>query len=133
MKHHSQTISNKSDKIQFIQHAQTLTDIYNTTNFPPCSCSSRKDNGHVITSINAERLRLSACDERGQIDTNHIANFDWSIIEKFYVKDDDLVFEYKRSTMKYAKAVKLETFYAQSMYDCFDCIFRELQLNKQNS
>jgi hypothetical protein len=38
--------------------------------------------------------------------------------------------------MNTAKSVKLKTLFGRFMYDCFDCIFRELQLknntNKQD-
>ncbi len=82
----------------------------------------------MILSLNSTRLRLHACTNDGQLDANHIANFDWNTIERYYVQEPDFIFEYKRSTMKSAKPVKLQTLFGQFMYDCFDCIFRELQL-----
>jgi hypothetical protein len=33
--------------------------------------------------------------------------------------------------MKVAKPVKLQTPFGQFMYDCFECILRELQLNNK--
>lgn len=99
--------------------------------FPLCPCSSRKDNGYVIPSLNSIRLRLSACDANGKIDTDHIATFDWTSIERYYVHDNEFIFEYKRASMKSAKPIKLQTEFAQFMYDCFDCLFRELQLINQ--
>ncbi len=119
------------DELEFIKYAQTLTDIYNTITFPLCPCSSRKDNGCVILSLNSTRLRLHACSEDGKLEADQIANFDWITIERYYVYEEGFVFEYKRSTMKTAKAVKLQTLFGQFMYDCFDCIFRELQLTNQ--
>ena len=35
--------------------------------------------------------------------------------------------------MKIAKPVKLQTPFAQFMYDCFECILRELQLTSNNN
>ncbi len=116
------------DEIEYIKYAQTLTDIYNTITFPLCPCSSRKDNGYVILSLNSTRLRLHACSNDGKLEENQIANFDWITIERYYVHEQDFIFEYKRSTMKIAKPITLQTLFGQFMYDCFDCIFRELQL-----
>jgi hypothetical protein len=33
--------------------------------------------------------------------------------------------------MKIAKAIILKTLFGQFMYDCFDCIFQELQLTNK--
>jgi hypothetical protein len=33
--------------------------------------------------------------------------------------------------MKIAKSIKLQTSFGPFMYDCFECILRELQLTKQ--
>ncbi len=124
------------DKIEYIKYAQTFTDIYNTITFPLCPCSSRKDNGCVILSLNSTRLRLHACSDDGKLDLDHIANFDWITIGRYYIAEEYFIFEYKRSTMNTAKSVKLKTLFGRFMYDCFDCIFRELQLknntNKQD-
>ena len=57
-----------------------------------------------------------------------MAEFDWKIIENYYVQEHYFIFEYKRSTMTIAKSVKLQTPFAQFMHDCFQCILRELQL-----
>ncbi|CAF0929168.1 unnamed protein product [Adineta steineri] len=115
------------NEIEYIKYAQTLTDIYNTITFPSCPCSSRKDNGCIILSLNSTRLRLHACSNDGQLDSDHIANFDWTNIEQYYISGEYFIFEYKRSTMNTAKAIKLQTPFAQFMYDCFECILRELQ------
>ena len=81
--------------------------------------------------MNSIRLRLFACAEDGKIDSDHIATFDWPSIERYYVRDDEFIFEYKRATMKLAKAIKLQTEFAPFMYDCFDCLFQELQLTNR--
>ncbi|CAF0757501.1 unnamed protein product [Adineta ricciae] len=112
------------DEVEFIKYAQSLTDIYNTITFPPCPCSSRKNNGHVILSVNPTRLRLHACTDDGQLDSEQIANFDWSIIGRHYLVDKGFAFEYKRSTMK---TIKLQTSFGQFMFDCFECILGELK------
>lgn len=116
------------DETNLIKYAQTLTDIYNIITFPLCPCSSRKDNGCVILSLNSTRLRLHACSDDGKLEENQVADFDWKTIERYYVNDQSFIFEYKRSTMKVAKAITLKTLFGPFMYDCFDCIFRELQL-----
>lgn len=116
-----------SNELEFIKYAQTLTDVYNTITFPACPCSSRKDNGCVIVSVNATRLRLHACSDEGQLDSEQIANFEWDTLGRYYLDEDGFVFEYKRSTMTNAKTVKLQTAFAQFMHDCFACILQELQ------
>ncbi len=121
------------DEIQFIKYAQTLNDIYNTITFPFCPCSSRKDNGCVILSLNSTHLRLYACSNDGKLEDNSIADFDWIIIGKFYVQEDSFVFEYKRSNMKQIKLVKLQTLFPQYMYDCFECIVREHELTNEKN
>ncbi|CAF1045004.1 unnamed protein product [Rotaria sp. Silwood1] len=121
------------DEIEYIKYAQTFTDIYNTITFPLCPCSSRKDNGCVILSLNSTRLRLHACTDDGQLETNQIADFEWTIIGRYCVDEQYFIFEYKRSTMKTAKPVKLQTPFGQFMYDCFECILNELQLTTNNN
>ncbi|CAF4640526.1 unnamed protein product [Rotaria socialis] len=116
-----------SDEIEYIKYAQTLTDIYNTITFPLCPCSSRKDNGCVIVSLNSARLRLHACSDDGKLEEGHIADFEWEIIERYYIQGQYFIFQYKRSTMDTAKPVKLQTLFTQFMYDCFQCIYREIQ------
>lgn len=116
------------DEIEYIKYAQTFTDIYNTITFPLCPCSSRKDNGCVIVSLNSTRLRLHACSDEGQLEANQVADFQWSTIGRYCVDEQCFIFEYKRSTMKTAKPIKLQTAFATFMYDCFECILRELQL-----
>jgi len=121
------------DEIEYIKYAQTFIDIYNTITFPACPCSSRKDNGYVILSLNSTRLRLHACSDDGQLEVNQIADFDWSTIGRFCIDEQNFIFEYKRSTMKVAKPVKLQTLFAQFMLDCFECIVKELQINNNNN
>ncbi|CAF3708997.1 unnamed protein product [Rotaria sordida] len=116
------------NEIEYIKYAQTFTDIYNTITFPLCPCNSRKNNGCVIVSLNSTRLRLHACSDNGKLEENQIADFDWIIIERYYLEDQYFIFEYKRSTMKIAKSIKLQTLFGQFMFDCFECILRELQL-----
>lgn len=116
------------DEIEYIKYAQTSTDIYNTITFPLCPCSSRKDNGYVIVSLNSTRLRLHACSDDGQLEADQIADFEWSTIGRYCVDEQHFIFEYKRSTMKVAKPVKLQTPFGHFMYDCFECILRELQV-----
>ncbi|CAF1256454.1 unnamed protein product [Adineta steineri] len=120
------------DEIEYIKYAQTFTDIYNTTTFPLCPCSSRKDNGCVILSVNSTRLRLHACSDDGQLEPNQIADFDWTTIGRYCIDEQYFIFEYKRSTMKVPKPVKLQSPFGQFMYDCFECILRELQLTNNN-
>jgi hypothetical protein len=122
-----------SNEVEFIKYAQTLTDVYNTIAFPPCSCSSRKDNGCVIVSVNSNRLRLHGCSDDGKLDSEQIANFEWEVLGRYYVAADGFVFEYKRPAMKNAKPVTLKTAYGQFMYDCFECILRELQLSDKRA
>lgn len=117
------------DEIEYIKYAQTFTDIYNIITFPLCPCSSRKDNGCVIVSLNSTRLRLHACSDDGQLESNQIADFDWSTIGRYCLDEQNFIFEYKRSTMKVPKPVTLQTPFGQFMLDCFECILRELQLN----
>jgi hypothetical protein len=71
--------------------------------------------------VNSQRLRLHACSDDGQLESNQIADFEWST--------QYFIFEYKRSTMKVAKPVKLQTLFPMFMYDCFECILRELQIS----
>lgn len=117
------------DEVEYIKYAQTLTNIYNTIHFPTCPCSSRKDNGFVIVSLNSHRLRLHACSEDGQLEENQVADFEWSTIGRYCIDETYFIFEYKRSAMKVAKPVKLQTHFAAFMFDCFECILNELQLN----
>ncbi|CAF1368816.1 unnamed protein product [Rotaria sp. Silwood1] len=116
------------NEIEYIKYAQTFTDIYNTITFPLCLCSSHKNNGCVIVSLNITRLRLHACSTDGKLDENQIADFDWTIIGQYYLEKQYFIFEYKRSTMNITKSIKLQTSFGQYMYDCFECIHRELQL-----
>ncbi|CAF5023695.1 unnamed protein product, partial [Rotaria sp. Silwood1] len=116
------------NEIEYIKYAQTFTDIYNTITFPLCLCSSHKNNGCVIVSLNFTRLRLHACSNDGKLDENQIADFDWKIIGQYYLEKQYFIFEYKRSTMNITKSIKLQTSFGQYMYDCFECIHRELQL-----
>ncbi len=120
------------DEIEYIKYAQTFTELYNTITFPLCPCSSRKDNGCVILSLNSTRLRLHACSDDGQLEANQIADFQWPTIGRYCVDEQYFIFEYKRSTMKNAKPVKLQSPFGQFMYDCFECILRELQLNTKS-
>ncbi|CAF2055378.1 unnamed protein product [Rotaria magnacalcarata] len=121
------------DEIEYIKYAQTLTDIYNTITFPLCPCSSRKDNGCIIVSLNSARLRLHACSADGKLEEGHTADFEWAIIQRYYIQGQYFIFEYKRSTMDTAKPVKLQTLFTQFMYDCFQCIYREIQaINNMN-
>lgn len=129
--HQSSNSSPPIDEIECIKYAQTFIDIHNTITFPRCPCSSRKDNGCVIASVNSSRFRLYACADDGKVDSEHIATFDWITIERYYVREEEFIFEYKRETMKSAKPIKLQTEFAPFMYDCFDCIFRELKLTNQ--
>lgn len=98
-----------------------------------CPCSSRKDNGCVIVSLNSTRLRLHACSDDGQLEANQIADFEWSTIGRYCIDEQCFIFEYKRSTMKVPKPVKLQTPFAPFMYDCFECILRELQITNDNN
>ncbi|CAF4591644.1 unnamed protein product, partial [Rotaria magnacalcarata] len=63
----------------------------------------------------------------------HTADFEWAIIQRYYIQGQYFIFEYKRSTMDTAKPVKLQTLFTQFMYDCFQCIYREIQaINNMN-
>lgn len=74
---------------------------------------------------------MHACTDDGRLDSEHIATFDWPTIERYYVREEEFIFEYKRATMKSPKAITLHTEFGQFMYDCFDCIFHELKLTIQ--
>jgi hypothetical protein len=87
----------------------------------------------VIVSLNSTRLRLHACSNDGKLENDQIANFDWMTIGKFYVQEEYFIFEYKRSTMKAIKSIKLQTLFAQFMYDCCECIVRELEVTKDKN
>ncbi|CAF4465464.1 unnamed protein product, partial [Rotaria magnacalcarata] len=75
------------DETEYIKYAQTFTEIYNTIAFPLCPCSSRKDNGCVVVSLNSTRLRLHACSDDGQLEANQIADFEWTTIGRYCVDE----------------------------------------------
>ena len=83
--------------------------------------------------MNSTRLRLHACSDDGQLETDQLADFEWTTIGRYCVDEQYFIFEYKRSAMKIAKPVKLQTPFGQFMHDCFECILRELQLSTSSN
>ncbi|CAF0761201.1 unnamed protein product [Didymodactylos carnosus] len=136
---HRSTLKNlpQNDFIKFVQKM----DDYNSITFPLCPCSSRQQNACVIMKINYQKLLLFPCDTDGKIEQNQLAEFQWNEIMNYYTVDHQqrtfdnkekniFLFEYKRSSMKTNKTVRLFTFYSLYMYDCFERIFNELNLVK---
>ena len=54
---------------QFLDMARALPD-YCSITFPHAACDARKQ-GHVITSVNFNHLKLQACDEEGVAQVQH--------------------------------------------------------------
>lgn len=105
---------------EFLKIAQTCSG-YNTVIFPHCMCDSRKD-GHVILSINVNKITIQACSTQGE-KQDQIKNFSWANVSDYGVEGD--LFHFTISKNNSERKISVKTRFTDYMDQCFTKITQE--------
>ncbi|KAH7965536.1 hypothetical protein HPB49_008688 [Dermacentor silvarum] len=81
-----------SRKMEYLQLARTLEG-YGELSFPHCTCDARKD-GHVISTVGIDGLKLQACRDDGTLEAQ-VIEFQWDTVAEWEVDEEGMAFAFQ--------------------------------------